>query len=170
MPVAATNISISNAIKEKIEGDADLNTLVNGGVWTRPIKRDMRESTDPDPEPSIGSTPGAFEPTPPYRTLVSISIEEGTSEATTGGSHDAMWAFPTLWVRCRPVESEKQKLEEVFLRLRRLFHKKPLMLPSGSSCIVSVAGRMGPIDDKAVKGSVVMMVQFQLDGVWEVLP
>lgn len=167
MPIVATQVSLSLAIKEKIEGDVPLRTLLQGGVWTRPIKRDMSEV---DGDPSLGSTPGAFESTPPYRILPCISIEEGTASASSGGSPDAMWGFPTLWLRSQPKDSEKAKIEDAFLALRRLFHRKPLTMPSGSSCIVSVAGRMGPIDDKAIRGAVVTMVQFQVDGIWEVLP
>lgn len=159
--------SLSQTIKDKVEADAGIMAILTGGVWTRPIVRD--QSPDPN-DPTRGSTPDAFETIQPYRIKPCLSIAEGTQDKNSSGVPGAMFGFPTLWLRSQPKDTEKAKLEDVFLRLKRLFDAKPLPMPSGAGCIVSMAGRMGPIDDPVISGAVVMMVRLQIDGIWEVTP
>jgi len=159
-------LSIAEMLRQELTSYPPLQPILTGGVWTRPIKRDMSEDAG---DPSLGSTPGAFEATPPYRIKPCISIQAGLEERNSNAPNDAMWGFPTLWIRTQPKTTEKAKLEDIFLLIRRRLHHQPLTMPSGSGCMMALAGRMGPMDDIAIKGAVVMMVTVQVDGIWEVL-
>jgi hypothetical protein len=157
------NKGIAEQLREDIIAYAPLIPYLNGRVYTRPIMRNMGPVDDPSP----GSTPEAFDAT--GRVLLNVSIEEGVSTANSGGPVDSMWGFPTLWLRCRPVLSEKTKMEDVFYLLRRFLHMRQMAMAMNTGCIVRVAGRTGPFDDRAIQDCVVLMVQLQIDGVWEVL-
>jgi hypothetical protein len=165
MTVPVLGLSVAKLIQSAIEDDPDLMSLLTGGVYTRPIARDM----SPDPlDPTQGATPDAFDTF--GRIKPCISIRHETEEANTQGPPGGMWTFPMLFIRTQPKDSEKAKLEQIFILIRRALHKKHIAMPTGTGGTMRVAGRMGPIDDIAIQGAVVMSVQLQIDGVWEVLP
>lgn len=161
----ATSVGIR--IKNLILSDSGMMDLLPGGVYTHEIARD--QNNDPT-HPSAGSTPNAFESTGKAGIKRNVVIVEGTQDGNSGGPPNSMWGFPTLWFRSQPKQSEKDKLEDLYLRTRLLFRKRQLIMPSGSGCIVRVIGRLGPIDDKSISDSVVLMVRLQVDGIWEVNP
>lgn len=164
------NPSVSKVIQALIVADAGIMALLTGGVHTRPIVRDQKN----DPlDPMVGSTPEAFETDPPYRIKPNMSIEEGSAHRNSGGPRGAMWQFPTLWLRSQPKDTEKAKLEDVFVRLLAIFgtaNGKLVLMPSGSGGSIKVVERLGPIDDRTISGAIVMMVRCQLDGVWRLEP
>lgn len=165
--------SIQESIKTAIEADATIMAILTGGVYTRPIKRDRN-----DGEPTVivaaeGSTPDAFETDPPYRIKPNLTIDQRMSEVEdANGPNGSMMAFPILNLRARPIQTEKDKLDAAWVRLRVIFgvngKEKPFAMPGGAAMMTKIVGRLGPMDDPTFTNCVVLQVRMQINGIWEV--
>ncbi len=154
--------TIQNGIAAILRADVDVAGLLPGGIWTRPIRRN--DGTPEEPTP--GSTPEAFDARGRIRRCAAIL--NGETTANPIGPAGAFYAFPAIWLRCLPHETEKVHLERAALRIITLLHGGRISMPDGRSGIVTVQGRMGPDDDPDLQPAVVDMIRIQVDSVWSV--
>lgn len=157
--MAATAIQM--ALANMIRGDADLMELLPGGVWTRRIRRNEAPPGNP---PTPGSTPEAFDHE--GRFLRSVSILNGEASADLYGPPDAFYAFPEIWLRCMPHESEKRRIEQAASMITAMLSGETIPLGTGRSAVGTVVARMGPDDDPDLRPAVVSMIRVQIDSVW----
>ena len=152
--------TIQNGIAELLRGDPELVTLLPGGIWTRRIR-----PNDGTPEaPAAGSTPEAFDHAGRIRRCAAVL--NGLAPENPLGPAGAFYAFPEIWLRCRPYESDRQRLEEAAQRIIRLIEGARVALPGGGAAILTVAARMMSDDDPDLPPAVVDMLRVQADGVW----
>ena len=153
--------TIQNGIAELLRADAALSDLLPGRIWTRRI----RPNDGPDATPAPGSTPEAFDSAGRIRRCAAVL--NGQAPANPLGPSGAFYAFPEIWLRCLPHESEKQLLEQAALRIIALLATGPgVLMPGGGAAILSLAARMMPDDDPELPPAVVDMIRVQADGVW----
>lgn len=156
----ADAITIQSAIADALRSDSVLMDLLPGGVWTRRIRKN--DSTPEAPTP--GSTPDAFDSK--GRILRCASIINGEATSDPFGPPGAFYAFPEIWMRCLPLDSEKRKLEEAALRIIELLQGRMVPLHAGRGGILTISARMMPDDDPDLQPAVVDMIRARLDSVW----
>lgn len=156
MSVTPMQIALANMIR----GNPDIMDLLPGGVWTRRIKPNEGEPDSPTP----GSTPDAFDDR--GRLLLCVSILNGEASADLLGPPKAYYAFPEIWIRCLPHDSEKRKLESAATLIIDLLDDAIISIGDGLSGSVKVVGRMMPDDDPDLRPAVVDMIRVQVDSVW----
>lgn len=166
-------MNIQKAILDAVANNVLIMQYLTGGAYDRPIRRD-RNADEPGSLPSAeGSTPDAFESTPPYRIKPCLSVGQNLVETyNPNGPAGAMMAFPVIYLRSRPIQSEKQKIESAYQEIRKVFgvhgNEKPFAMPGGAAMMSKVIGRMGPLDDPVFTNAVVLQVRLQVDGIWSV--
>lgn len=153
--------TIQNGIAAILRADAELMALLPGMVWTRRIKRNDNGADLP---PTPGSTPEAFDAAGRIRPCASILNEMASSDPI--GPAGAYHAFPEVWLRCLPHESEKLKLDAAARRIIALLDGARVAGPAGEGVILGVAGRMMPDDDPLITPAVVDMIRVQATSVW----
>jgi hypothetical protein len=154
--------TFQNQIADRLRSDAALMALLPGGVWTRRI----RKNDGPPESPTPGSTPEAFDHAGRIKRCVAVLPGTGAVENPLG-PHGAFYAFPEIWLRCLPHESEKQKLEEAALRIIEIIRASGrVSAPGGTAATLTVVARMMPDDDPDLPPAVVDMIRVQADGVW----
>lgn len=152
--------TIQNGIADLLRADPELMEMLPGGVWTRRI----RKNDGTPEEPSKGSTPGAFDEA--GRIKRCISVLNGVASENPIGPAGAYWAFPEIWMRCLPHQSEKDKLEWIANRVIELIQGARVPVPGSGVAVLRCAGRMMPDDDPDLPPAVVDMIRVQADGVW----
>lgn len=157
-----TTIPIQQSIAHLVRMTPDVMNLLPGGVWTRRIRRNEGDDDTPTP----GATPEAFD----HRDRIQrcLAILNGEASADVFGPPGAYYAFPELWLRCLPHDSEKRKLEEVAMLLIELLDGKVIPIGDGQSGVLKIVGRMLPDDDPDLPPAVVDMIRVQVDSVWSV--
>lgn len=153
--------TIQNGIAELLRADDDLMALLPGRVWTRRIKRN---DNGPALPPTPGSTPEAFDSA--GRILRCASVLNEMASADPLGPGGAYNAFPEIWLRCLPHETEKVRLDQAARRIIALIDGAIVTGPSGEGVILAVAGRMMPDDDPFITPAVVDMIRVQATSVW----
>jgi hypothetical protein len=153
--------TFQNEIAERLRSDPALMALLPGLVWTRRI----RPNDGPPESPTPGSTPEAFDHAGRIRRCAAVLPGTGAVQNPLG-PRGAYYAFPEIWLRCLPHESEKQKLEEIAGRIIARIEGVSVAAPGGAAAILTVAARMMPDDDPELAPAVVDMIRVQADGVW----
>lgn len=153
--------TIQNGIAAILRADATLMALLPGLVWTRRIRRN---DNPPELPPTPGATPEAFDSAGRVLRCASVLNEMASVDPTGPGG--AYHAFPEVWLRCLPHETEKQKLEEAARRIITLLDGATIPGPAGEGVILGVAGRMMPDDDPLITPAVVDMIRVQATSVW----
>lgn len=156
--------TLQNGIAALLRADPAVRALLPGGVWTRRIRRN--EGTDAEPTP--GSTPGAFDAAGRIRRCAAVL--NGIAADDPLGPAGAYYAFPEIWLRCLPHESEKQRLEEAAVRIVALMEGARVAAPGGGATVLRVAARMLPDDDPELPPAVVDMIRVQAGGIWVKAP
>lgn len=155
--------TVQAGIIDLLTSNTALATLCDGGIWTRKVMRNL----NPPDIPSVpGSTPGAFDPVPPYRARLSLSVLPALETADLGGPPAAMFTFPVIWIRCQPKQTEKDRLEAAWWQVYQSLQGARLTLPNGTGCRLRVIGRLGIGDDPDLPDVVRDHVRLQGDGVW----
>jgi hypothetical protein len=156
--------TFQNEIAGLLRSDPALTALLPGGVWIRRIKPNDGTAEAPTP----GSTPAAFDHA--GRIKRCAAVLNGTGAVVNPlGPEAAFYAFPEIWLRCLPHESEKQKLEEAAQRIIAIIRTAGrVSTPGGTATILTVAARMMPDDDPDLPPAVVDMIRVQADGVWRI--
>ena len=152
--------TIQNGIAELLRSDAELMALLPGGVWTRKI----RKNDGPADTPAPGSTPDAFDHA--GRIKRCASVLNGLAPEDPLGPVGAFYAFPEIWLRCLPHESEKQRMDEAALRIIALIQGAIVPVPGGAAAVLRTAARMMPDDDPDLPPAVVDMIRVQANSVW----
>lgn len=159
----ADAITIQSAIASILSNNEELMELLPGKVWTRRIRKN--DSTPESPTP--GSTPDAFDSEGRIRLCASVINGEATSDPF--GPPGSFYAFPEIWLRCPPHDSQKRKLEEAALLIIDLLDGATLPLNGGVGGVLSISARMMPDDDPDLQPTVVDMIRVRLDSVWSVV-
>lgn len=152
--------TLQNGIAKLLRDDTELMALLPGGVWTRKIKK----NDGPAEAPAAGSTPEAFDGA--GRIKRCAAVLNGLAPEDPLGPAGAFYAFPEIWIRCLPHESDKQRLEAAAVRIITLMQGAIVPMPGGAAAVLRVSARMMPDDDPDLPPAVVDMIRVQANSLW----
>ena len=155
--------TVQNGIANLLRSSPAIMGLLPGGVWTRRI----RKNDGPADAPTPGSTPGAFDAA--GRILRCAAVLNGIATDNPTGPAGAYVAYPEIWLRCLPHESEQERLEEAALHILDLLRDgSRIRVTGGGVAFLRNAARMMPDDDPDLPPAVVDMIRVQADGIWRI--
>ena len=147
--------TIVTRILNRLTSDGSLTSLLAGGVYTRPLKRE-----------GDGATPTAFAPTFPYQPRAAAVVVDGTDEQTAFGPDGAFVSFPWVYLYAEPHENGKATIANAWDQIFGLLDGWHFATGNGTDCEVRVIGRLGVMDDPDATDRVMGGMRLQVSGLW----
>lgn len=144
--------TIVSRIHSRISGGG-LNTLLPGGIWTRPIKREGN-----------GATPTAFDAD--GDPLPAAVVVDGTDQQTPFGPDASFMSFPQIYIYAQPHDTGKATIAEAWDQMYGLLHKWRFATGNGTDAEVQVIGRLGVMDDEPGSDRILGGMRLQVTGLW----
>src|SRR5690349_3649648 len=130
-----------------------LSTLLPGGIYTRPIKREGNGKTltafDADGDP-----------------LPAAVVMDGTDEQAAFGPDGSFQSFPWIYLYAQPHDTGKATIAEAWDQLFSLLHGWHFATGNGTDCEVRVIGRLAVMDDPDATDRVMGGMRLQVTGLW----
>lgn len=155
--MAGTPTTVTRIVN-RLTSDGSLATLLPGGIYTRPLKRE-----------GDGSTPNAFASTFPYQPRAAAVVVDGTDETTAFGPDGSFVSFPWVYLYAEPHQGGKDTIANAWDQIFGLLHGWHFATGNGTDCEVRVIGRLAVMDDQdetLETGRVLGGMRVQVSGLW----
>lgn len=154
--------SIRHQLIAILAADAAFAALATGGVWDRDLKRNTGTVAAPTPR----STPGAFDPAPPFAVRPSVVVMDGGENPSPGGVRGTFASFPRLVYYAPPTAAGEASIGAMARRARVVLDGRSVPIDGGGSAIVDVLPDRRGIVEEPDMGAVSDWDRLAVEGYW----
>ncbi len=109
--------TIQKQLQVFMESDTRLMALLPGGVYTHEPKRNVAPANE---LPTRGSTPNAFEATPPFRIKTCAAVGACNRVQDASGVARLWRSYPLVWFYSVPNQQGKEAIQSAMIRFRQI--------------------------------------------------
>jgi hypothetical protein len=152
--MAGTPTTVTRILGRLTSDGTLTGTLLPGGIYNRPLKREGPGSTDGAWDALDGRIKGA------------AVVVDGTDEQTAFGPDGSFVSFPWVYIYAEPHENGKTRIANAWDQIFGLLHKWHFATGNGTDAEVQVIGRLGVMDDPDATDRVMGGMRLQVSGLW----
>ncbi len=161
--------SLAEAIRAAMLGDPTLAALLTGGVWNQPLARSTAYGDDA--YPVEGATPGAFEPTPPFRLRPSCVVLDRGEKPAAGGPAEGIAIYPRLHFYAADDRPGRTALRSALHRARAVLDGSRLTCDEAIAPVLvrPLRDRLGERPSPEFDDAVMDVDRYQAIGLWRTI-
>jgi hypothetical protein len=146
---------IAATIQSRLSADSGVTTLLTGGVYDHPLKRE-----------GDGATPNAFAPTFPYQPRPAAVVVDGSDEQEAFGPDGSFSSYPWVYFYAAPTQTGKDTIANAWESAFSSLHNYRFATGNGTGAQIKVIGRLATLDDPEVTDRVMGGMRLQVTGLW----